>query len=276
MNDPRPISPRTLALPGRQPLFLSGALPPAPRLAIVGSRAARRERLELVPRALSAAGAAGLSLVSGGALGVDGAAHRAALAAGVPQVAVLPCAPDNPYPERHVPLFREIAGAAASGLLFCLAPGHAPCRGIFTGRNALVLGLARALLVVEAHERSGSHGTGRLALRRRLPVAAVLGSRGCDALIAAGARPLRGGPEEFSADLEAWLAELAGAPRGRSPPWPAELARLAEALRAAGAAGIDLEALPDGPGLHAELLAAQRLGLVVEVPPGVFRRSLPP
>ena len=139
-----------------------------------------------------------------------------------------------------------------------------------------MLGLARALLVVEAHERSGSHGTGRLALRQRLPTAAVLGSRGCDALVAAGARPLRGGPEEFSADLEAWLAELAGAPRRSSPAWPAELGRLAEALRVAGAGGIDLEALPDGPGLHAEILAAQRLGLVVEASPGVFRRILPP
>ncbi len=275
MNDPRPISPLALELPGLQPLFLSGEVPPPPRLAIVGSRAARRERLELVPRALAAAAAAGLSLVSGGAIGVDGAAHRAALAAQVRQVAVLPCAPESPYPERHVPLFREIAGAAGSGLLFCLAPGQAPCRGIFAGRNALVLGLARALLVVEAHERSGSLGTGRQALRRKIPVAAVLGSRGCDALVASGARPLRGGPEEFSADLVAWLGELAGAPR-RGPSWPADLGRLAEALQLAGDGGIDLEALPEGPGLYAEILAAQRLGVVVEASPGVFRRILPP
>lgn len=272
MNPTRTIHSAELGLPGARLYFLAGDLPPAPRLAVIGSRAALGERLALLPAAISALGQARRALVSGGALGVDAAAHRAALARGLPQLAVLPCAADRPYPSQHVPIFRSIAAAASSGLLFCHPTGAAPCRNMFASRNAIVVGLAQALLVVEAQERSGSLGTGRLALKRRIPVAAVLGSPGCAALVALGARPLPCAREDFASAFAAWLDELDGATPAAPRAWPPALTWLAEALQAAGPGGIDLDDL-EGPGsLHADLLAAQRLGLVVESPRGVYRR----
>lgn len=252
--------------------MLAGVCPPAPRLAVIGSRAARRDRLALLPAVAARAAAAGLALVSGGAVGIDAGAHRAALAAGLPQLAVLPCAADRPYPPQHAPLFREIAAAVGSGLLYCHLPGTAPAKGMFASRNAIVVELARAVLVVEAQARSGSHGTGRLALRRGRPVAAVLGSSGCAELIAGGARALPAEPSAFASALSAWLAELAGSDVTSGPIWPPALAWLAEALERAGPRGICLDDLDRPFARLVDLLAAERLGLIVEAPPGRYRR----
>lgn len=268
----RALTSAELGLHGRQTFHLEGELPPAPRLAVVGSRAARHDRIALLEAAARAAADAGLSLVSGGAVGIDAAAHRAALAAGVPQLAVLPCAVDRPYPSHHVLLFRSIAAAAGSGVLYCHAPGTPPSRGMFASRNVVVVGLARAVLVVEARVRSGSHGTGRLALRRELPVAAVLGAPGCADLVAGGAWALPPEPEAFASGLHAWLAHLAGAaaPVGRR--WPAELQWLDEALARAGPDGVQLDELDRPLERLVDLLAAERAGLIVEAPSGCYRR----
>ncbi|WAS99126.1 DNA-processing protein DprA [Nannocystis punicea] len=264
----RPVSSADLGLVTAGPYFLAGELPPAPRVAIVGSRAARRDRLALLEPAIAAMRAAGLALVSGGALGVDIAAHRAALAGGVPQLAVLPCGADRPYPAQHVPSYRSIAAAPCSGLLFCHAPGTLPCRQMFASRNAIVVDLAEAVLVVEAAARSGSHGTGVCALKRERRVAVVLGSPGCDDLVARGATGLACEPDAFAPAFAAWLAREAPSPR-RFPP---ELAWLDDALAAAGPRGLSLDAIPDPLHRLVDLLAAERLGLVVESPPGRYRR----
>lgn len=269
----RPLAPETLGLPGRRPLFLAGDLPTAPRLAVVGSRAARHDRARLASAAAAALASRSLALVSGGALGIDAAAHRGALGAGAPQLAVLPCGPDRPYPPQHVPLFREIAGAPGSGLLYCHPAGTEPARGMFVSRNAIVVGLARALLVVEAGARSGSHATGLLALRRGLPVAVVLGAPGCDALAARGAQALPPDPGRFAAGLAAWLDALAGGPAPAGPCWPPELQWLREALAAAGPRGLALDDLDAPLTRLPALLAAETLGLVVESPPGRYRRA---
>ncbi|MDC0720208.1 DNA-processing protein DprA [Nannocystis sp. bb15-2] len=265
---PRPVPPVDLGLASAGPYFLAGELPPAPRLAIVGSRAARRDRLALLEPTIAAMRAAGLALVSGGAIGVDIAAHRAALAAGVPQLAVLPCGADRPYPSQHVPWYRSIAGAAGSGLLFCHPPGTEFCRPMFASRNAVVVELAAAVLVVEAAARSGSHGTGLCALKRKRRLAVVLGSPGCADLVARGATGLPGEPDAFAPAFTRWLAGEAASVR-RFPP---ELAWLDAALAAAGPHGLGLDAIPDPLTRLVDLLTAQRLGLVVESPPGRYRR----
>ncbi|WP_177325930.1 DNA-processing protein DprA [Nannocystis exedens] len=257
-----------LGLATAGPCFLAGELPPGPRLAIVGSRAARRDRLALLGPALTAVQAAGFALISGGALGVDIAAHRAALASGVPQLAVLPCGADRPYPSQHVPWYRSIAAAPRSGLLFCHPPGTEPCRQMFASRNAIVVDMAAAVLVVEAAARSGSHGTGLLALKHRRRLAVVLGSPGCADLAARGATGLPCEPDAFAPAFAAWLA-------GEAPcasRFPAELAWLDAALAAAGPRGLSLDAIPDPLHRLVDLLTAQRLGLVVESPPGRYRR----
>lgn len=264
----RTVTSIDLGLATAGPLFLAGALPPGPRVAIVGSRAARRDRLALLGPALAAMQAAGLALVSGGAIGVDIAAHRAALTGRVPQLAVLPCGADRPYPSQHVPWYRSIAAAPGSGLLFCHPPGTEPCRQMFASRNAIVVELATAVLVIEAAARSGSHGTGALALKRKRRLAVVLGSPGCADLAARGATGLPCEPDAFAPAFAAWLAGEAPSPRR----FPVELAWLEQALAAAGPRGLSLDAVPDPLHRLVDLLAAQRLGLIVESPPGRYRR----
>ncbi|HEY8379690.1 MAG TPA: DNA-processing protein DprA [Nannocystis sp.] len=270
----RPLTAAALGLRGRGTFHLAGALAPAPRVAVVGSRAARRDRLALLGPAIAALAAGGFALVSGGALGIDGGAHRAALAAGLPQIAVLPCGADRPYPSQHVPLFQSIAAAPASGLLFCHPPGREACRAMFASRNAIVIGLARAVVVVEAALRSGSHGTGLRALRRELPVAAVLGTPGCADLVARGATGLPIEPGPFASALAAWLARLRGntGPPAGVQTFPPHLRWLDEALARAGPRGLCLDALPDPTARLVDLLEAERLGLIVESPPGRYRR----
>jgi len=241
-------------------------------VAIVGSRAARRDRLALLGPAIAAMRTAGLALVSGGAIGVDIAAHRAALAGEVPQLAVLPCGADRPYPLQHVPWYRSIAAAAGSGLLFCHPPGTEPCRPMFASRNAIVVELAVAVLVVEAAGRSGSHGTGICALKRERPVAVVLGSPGCADLVARGATGLPGDRDAFAPAFATWLARVSGADVRLERRWPAELRWLDAALTAAGPRGLGLDAVPELLTRLVDVLEAERLGLVVESPRGRYRR----
>ncbi|MCB9566436.1 MAG: DNA-processing protein DprA [Myxococcales bacterium] len=275
MQPPQSLDLAALGLLRRRPLDLSGDLPPPPRLAIVGARAAHRRFAALVPALVEAGARRGFSLVSGGALGIDAAAHRAALAAGVPQLAILPASFDEPYPPGNLGLFNAIAAAPGSGVAFALARDQAPSRGIFASRNDLVIGLASAVIVVEAGLRSGSGGSGRLALRRGRPLAALIGSPGCGALIAAGARPLRAeDPAALADEAAAWLADPTAAPAGDR--WPAELADLSDALERAGDAGLaidDLDVIEAPTALLVALSEAEARGLVVEIAPGRYRRS---
>ncbi len=261
----RCIDAATLGVPGQRSYELHGALPPRPRLAIVGSRAMLQAAGRAIAALLDVAAAQGLALVSGGAIGVDAAAHHGALARGLPQLAVLPCGADKPYPPVHAPLFAAIAAAPDSGLLFAQPRGTIPARAMFVSRNATLVALADAVVVVMAERRSGSEVTGRLALRRGIPTAVLAGTEGCAALAGAGARtlaPLRGEDDVVAAAALAWLRGEANAPR-----WPDGLAALQRALAAAGAAGATLDRL-GGPAAAMALIHAERLGLVQQVGPG--------
>lgn len=259
----------TLGLAGQRSWLLHGALPPAPRLAVVGSRAAHRIALACIPALVQAARERGHSLVSGGARGIDAAVHRAALAAGVPQLAIVPCSPGSPYPPEHAPLFAAIAAAPGSGVLFALPNGVASSRGVFASRNALVVAAASAVLVAEAQPRSGSWGTGCLALRRGRATAALACAPGCADLIARGAHALA--PDDARAAALAWLdAQRPDHVAPPAPAWPEPLRWLADALMAAGPSGLTLDDLDDAPSGCAALLSAELLGLVVEAPPGRY------
>jgi predicted Rossmann fold nucleotide-binding protein DprA/Smf involved in DNA uptake len=262
----RMVSAAALGLPGEASWLLHGTLPASPRLAVVGSRAAQRVALACVPAIVEAAKARGHALVSGGARGIDGAVHRAALACGAPQLAILPCGPDAPYPPEHAGLFAAIAAAPGSGVLFTRPVGASPSRGVFTSRNALVVAAARAVLVAQAGTRSGSWGTGCLALRRGRPTAALACGSGCADLIARGAHGLAAEPHAVATAVQAWLLA-----RPQPTVWPSELRWLADALAAAGSRGLGLDDLdpPAGTGFAA-LLSAELLGLIVESPPGRY------
>ena len=164
----------------------------APAVAVVGSRAGTVYACE-VSRCLSADLASrGVTVVSGLARGVDSAAHRGVLAAGGRTLAVLGSGVDVVYPPEHGDLADEIA---RRGLLVSeLPPGTTPRRAYFPLRNRLISGLSRAVVVVEASERSGSLITARLALEQGRDVMAVPGNvlsgrnRGAHALLRDGAR----------------------------------------------------------------------------------------
>jgi DNA processing protein len=212
-------------------LWVRGRLPEAarPALAVVGARAASRAGCARAHEMAAMASRRGHTIVSGGALGVDAAAHRGALAAGGPTYAVLGCGVDVVYPDRHAALFEEIA---ASGGLVSEFPLGTPPRGRqFPSRNRIVAALAEAVLVVEAQQASGALVTARLALAMRRRLLAVPGSPGTDRLVAAGqARAVRDGDE------------LLAALRGEAPvavAAPAEVRRVLEAL-AGGATAAEL------------------------------------
>jgi DNA processing protein len=160
-------------------------------VAIVGSRAASAVALEIATQLAANLAARGVTVVSGLARGVDSAAHRGALSQGT-TVAVLGSGIDVIYPREH----RELAAAVAErGVLVSeYAPGTPPHPGRFPMRNRIISGLSRAVVVIEAHEKSGSLITAALALQQGREVMAVPGnplsgrSRGAHALIRDGAK----------------------------------------------------------------------------------------
>ncbi|MFL6153805.1 MAG: DNA-processing protein DprA [Ornithinibacter sp.] len=157
-------------------------------VAVVGSRAATEYGLRVAADIADGLAARGFTVVSGAAYGVDSAAHRAALAADGPTVAVLACGADRAYPTSHRAMLEQIV--ATGGAVVSEVPvGCAPYRSRFLARNRIIATLARATVVVEANLRSGSLTTAKAASEHHLPVGAVPGpvtsmtSAGCHALL---------------------------------------------------------------------------------------------
>jgi DNA processing protein len=156
-------------------LWYRGALSSmdAPAVAIVGSRAATSVALEAAARLAADLAARGIIVVSGLARGVDSAAHRGALKTGR-TIAVLGSGVDHIYPPEHAPLAEQIVEA---GLVISeFPPGTHPLPHHFPMRNRLISGLSRAVVVIEASEKSGSLITAACALEQGRDVMAVPGS----------------------------------------------------------------------------------------------------
>ncbi len=257
---PRALADLTLPPPA---LYVAGEIPDRPAVAVVGARKASAYGLEVAHwfgRALAGAGAL---VVSGFALGVDGAAHRGALAeeSGA-TLAVLGCGLAVDYPREHRGLRREIRARGALVTEFPCA--HAPEPWRFPVRNRLIAALAGVLVVVEAAPKSGSLITARLALDLGREVLAVPGrltdelAVGTNALLADGAAPALS-PDDLLAPLG--LAAPAGGRRAANPPpLPAGLSASARAL-----AGVAEAARPEPP----EQLAA-RAGVAIEIALGAL------
>jgi DNA processing protein len=165
---------------------------------IVGARRATGYGLEVARQLGAECAAAGLVVVSGLALGIDGAAHRGALERGR-TVAVLACGPDVAYPASHTRLYRRIA---EQGLILSeMPPGTRPWRWGFPARNRIMAALSRMTVVVEAARRSGSLITAEMASDAGREVGAVPGpvtagpSAGANELIASGAALIRDGSD---------------------------------------------------------------------------------
>jgi DNA processing protein len=257
-------------------LFLRGAAEPEllsrASVAIVGARACSAYGAEVARMLGRELATAGLVVVSGLARGVDGAAHRGALEAGGPTVAVLGCGIDRDYPAAHAGLAREIC---ARGLLVSeYAPGVEPAPWRFPARNRIIAGLARATVVVEARERSGALITADLALEEGREVLACPGeitsalSAGTNALLRLGATPLT----RIEDALEVFGLEHPAAP---APPAIGAIAQQVLDRLADAPAGVDELARATG------LSAAELAGALTELElaglaagaDGIYRRS---
>jgi DNA processing protein len=220
-----------------------------PALAIVGSRNATaqgRDNAHAFARALSAAG---LTIVSGLALGIDGAAHRGGLEGGdSATLAVVGTGLDRVYPARHRDLARTIA--AQGGLVSEFPPGTPPAAWNFPRRNRLISGLARGVLVVEAALSSGSLTTARHAGEQGREVFAIPGSihsplsRGCHRLLRDGAKLV-----ETAQDV---LVELGLAPDGAAALSPTAAPANDLLLCALGHDPVDVDTLVERTALPAE------------------------
>jgi DNA processing protein len=166
-----------------------------PSVAIVGSRNTTPQGQSNAESFAKALAQAGVTVVSGLALGIDAAAHRGALAAANPKastIAIVGTGIDRLYPARNKDLAHTIS---ERGLILSeYALGTPPLQGNFPRRNRLISGLSRGVLVVEAAVQSGSLITARLAAEQGREVMAIPGSihspmsRGCHALIKQGAK----------------------------------------------------------------------------------------
>jgi len=244
-------------------------------LALVGSRHATAQGLENARAFAKALGEAGLLVVSGLALGIDGAAHDGALAAPAGTIAVVGTGLDRVYPRAHKALAHRIAGHGA--LVSEFAPGVPAIAANFPQRNRIIAGLSLGTLVVEAALQSGSLITARMALEAGREVFAVPGSihapqsKGCHALIKQGAKLV-----ESAADILDELRQAAGpgtAPDGAAP----ATSQAQSLLDALGFEPTTLDALQARTGwptadLTAQLLDLELAGHVARLPGGLYQR----
>lgn len=197
-----------------------------PAVAIVGTRSATRYGLGVASQLGSELASAGVSVVSGLALGIDGAAHEGACAGcaaagdrGGPPLAVVAGGLDRPYPARHAALWDRVAEA---GAVVSTSPIGVPLdRWRFPQRNRLIAALSQVVVVVEAHLRGGALVTAEQAAERGRLVGAVPGSirspasAGSNALLASGAFPVCA-----AADIQTALDLMGAVPGTRLPARP--------------------------------------------------------
>jgi DNA processing protein len=258
---------------------------PAAVASIVGTRRASPEGLEVAKALGRGLASAGVTVVSGMALGVDAAAHAGAVEAGGRTIAVLAGGADVPYPASKSRLYDSIL-AAGGAIVSELPPGFRAFRWNFPARNRIIAALAPATIVVEAAERSGSLITAELALELGRDVGAVPGpvlswrSRGTNALLRDGATVIRDALDALELTLGVTAAQAAVRAAAATPaPPPASLAPDLAALLAAVEDGQDTVAAlaPDPAGasaVRAALMELELLGLVRRSPTGRFTRTM--
>ncbi len=252
-----------------------------PAVAVVGARAASSLSREIARDLGEGLARGGVTVVSGLARGCDGAAHQGALAAAGLTLAVLGSGADITYPPEHEALAREIALTGA--LVSEFAPGTPPLPHHFPLRNRIIAGLSLAVVVIEAHERSGSLITAACAIEQGRDVMVVPGpvrsgrNRGAHALLKDGAALV-----ESAADVLAELGIAAAQHGGTAARTPAPLRSSTAALILAALdpdEGLDLDDLQGATGLDVmaltrHLTELELAGLAVRQPGGRFVRSL--
>ncbi|MEJ7797910.1 MAG: DNA-processing protein DprA [Solirubrobacteraceae bacterium] len=188
-------APAVLHVAGDLARLTALAFDDAPVVAVVGARRAGQDGLEVARGLGRGLAAAGVTVVSGMALGIDSAAHGGALEVGGPTLTVLASGADVPYPPSKRGLYRAIVATQAA--VSEMPPGFRPFRWGFPARNRTIAGLASLTIVVEATERSGSLITAEIAQDLGRAVGAVPGpvtaprAAGSNALLRDGALVIR-------------------------------------------------------------------------------------
>ena len=251
-----------------------------PALAVVGSRNATAQGAANAEQFARSFSAAGLSIVSGLAQGIDAAAHRGGLAAEGSTIAVLGTGVDNSYPRANLALAEEIA---TRGLLVSEFPlGTQALAHNFPRRNRLISGLAQGCLVIEAALASGSLITARSAAEQGREVFAVPGSihsplsKGCHALIKSGAKLVESAEDVLS---ELALFRRTGFASTRVPAVAAARAAGGDEplLACMGFDPVDVDSLCARAAMPAQRVAAELLrlelaGRVAALPGGLYQR----
>jgi DNA processing protein len=270
-----PDPPLLLYLKGRPELLAR------PALAIVGSRNASAQGVANALHFAHALSGAGLTIVSGLALGIDAAAHQGGLRGAGSSIAVIGTGADIVYPLRN----RALAQLIATGgcIVSEYALGVPAMSSNFPRRNRLISGLARGVLVIEAAAQSGSLITARLAAEQGRDIFAIPGSihsalaKGCHALIKQGAKLVESADDVLQ-EL-AWPSTAAAIPAHRAQSGVAVDGQVHAALLAAlshDPAGSDILAERAGLGsaeVLTQLLTLEMKGLVERLPGGLFQRT---
>jgi len=252
-------------------------------IAVVGSRNPTPQGEQNAKAFAQALSSAGLTVVSGMALGVDGAAHQGALAGAAPEalatIAVVGTGLDRVYPKLHLQLAHQIA---QRGLILSEYPlGTPPLNANFPKRNRIISGLSQATLVVEAAVKSGSLITAKQSLEQGKEVLAIPGSihstqsKGCHALIKQGAKLVESAqdvleelrvPDPFKSSQSAATEEEESA-----------LTPEAHLLDCMGFDPVGLDALQarcglDTASMQTQLLTLELAGWIGRLPGGMFQR----
>ncbi|MEZ4256134.1 MAG: DNA-processing protein DprA [Polyangiales bacterium] len=283
VNPGDPEWPSRLGMLRRVPTLLRvrGVLPRAgvPTLGIVGTRHADEDAMEFARGLAADAVRMGAWVVSGGARGIDAAAHRGALDAGGSTLVVSPSGFDELYPPQHRRLFATIA-ASAGGIVTECDDAVPPVRARFLARNRIIAAWSDALVVVQAPVRSGALSTARFAKELGVPVFAAPAApwdprgAGCLLLLRAGASMCAGIHDVFAGPSAPRGAE-SGAERATEPGLEGDHGRILGAL---GRRAVSVDALATRvhlpvPRVLAVLLELGLRGLVEERSPGAYVRA---
>ena len=245
-------------------------LPAQPVVALVGARAASGAAMARTADLAAALSDRGALVISGGAIGIDSAAHLGALRRARPTVSVVAPGVDAPYPPRNAWIFEDIV-ATGGALVSIVAPGVPLQKWHFPARNHVIAALADAVVVMECGPLSGSTITARAARALGRVVGACPGSPGTDALLGAGAAPC-----ESADDV---LGALAGRPRllQAAAPEPGTAPdRVLAALDLIEARAVDVVAARTGLPVRTCTSALSELeltGLAIAVPGARYLRS---
>lgn len=242
LDDEYPANLKEIAVPPAV-LYVRGELAEGPRVAVVGTRKMSSYGKRVTDDLVQPLARAGITIVSGLAIGIDGQAHRSTVDAKGITWAILPGGVDTPYPTSHQPIARQIVEGGGA-LISEFPPGTGALRHHFPIRNRIIAGLSQATIVIEAAAQSGTLLTAHSALESNRDVFAVpgsiyaAGSEGPHRLLQLGAKLIHSADDVF---VELGLQDASQEQQSRAiiPDSPQEAAL----LNVLGSEPIDLDVL---------------------------------